>query len=191
VDRSRSTQLWEQIEAVVLKEGFVDLNMDDLASRLRCSKSTLYSVAGNKQALVSSVVKRFFERATVRIEEATGAEDDFRRKIKVYLRGVGREMALHSPSFYEDMVSYGPATDIYALNSAAAAHRVREIIDAGVEAGQFRDVDAAFASELIVLSIDGVQSGRLLRRTGLTAGEAFSEIADIVLDGLQYQSATK
>ncbi len=162
--------------------------MDDLAARLHCSKSTLYSVAGTKQDLVSSVVKRFFELATSRIEEATAAESDFRRKVKVYLRGVGREMGRHSPAFYEDMVAYEPAAGIYAVNSAAAARRVREIIDSGVEAGQFRAVDAAFASELIVLAIDGVRSGRLLARTGLTAGEAFGEIADILLDGLQYQS---
>ena len=49
--------------------------------------------------------------------------------------------------------------------------------------------DAAFASELIVLAIEGVRSGRLLRPTGLTAGEAFGEIADLLLDGLQYQVA--
>jgi hypothetical protein len=66
---------------------------------------------------------------------------------------------------------------------------VREIIDQGVVAGQFRAVDAAFASELVVLAIDGAQSGRLLGPAGLTAGEEYAEIADILLDGLQYQSA--
>jgi AcrR family transcriptional regulator len=188
VDRQRSAELWEQIDAIVLREGFVDLNMDDLAARLHCSKSTLYSVAGTKQDLVRSVVKRFFELATARIEESTAAEPDFRRKVKVYLRGVGREMGRHSPAFYDDMVADQHAADIYSVNSAAAARRVKEIIDSGVRAGQFRAVDAAFASELVVLAIDGVRSGRLLRRTGLTAGEAFGEIADILLDGLQYQA---
>ncbi|AXJ10464.1 hypothetical protein CFN17_13205 [Arthrobacter sp. PM3] len=63
---------------------------------------------------------------------------------------------------------------ILAASSAAAARRVREIIDQGVMSGQFRAVEAAFASELVVLAIDGVQPGRLLRPTGLTAGEAFA-----------------
>lgn len=166
----------------------MDLNMDDLASRLHCSKSTLYAVAGTKRDLVVATVKHFFENATGHIEEATSAEADCRRKVKVYLRGVGREMGRNSPQFYLDMMAYPPAAEVYAINSAAAARRVREIIDEGVVAGQFRAVDAAFASELVVLAIDGVQSGRLLGPTGLTAGEAFSEIADILLDGLQYQS---
>lgn len=187
VDRQRRADLMKQIEEIVLREGFMDLNMDELASRLHCSKSTLYGVAGNKRDLVVAIVKHFFENATRRIEEATAAETDCRRKVKVYLRGVGREMGRNSPQFYLDMVAHAPAAKVYAINSAAAARRVREIIDQGVEAGQFRAVDAAFASELVVLAIDGVQSGRLLGPTGLTAGEAFAEIADILLDGLQYQ----
>ncbi|MET0885917.1 MAG: hypothetical protein ABWX92_05645, partial [Mycetocola sp.] len=87
-----------------------------------------------------------------------------------------------------DLVDYEPAAQIYAVNSSAAARRVREIIDEGVRSGQFRAVDAAFTSELIVLAIDGVRSGRLLEPTGLSAGEAFTEIADVMLDGLQYQA---
>jgi AcrR family transcriptional regulator len=188
VDGQRRSDLMKQIEEIVLREGFMDLNMDELASRLHCSKSTLYSVAGTKRDLVVTTVKHFFENATRRIEEATSAETDCRRKVKVYLRGVGREMGRNSPQFYLDMIAYPQAAKVYAVNSAAAAGRVREIIDQGVVTGQFRAVDAAFASELVVLAIDGVQSGRLLGPTGLTAGEAFAEIADILLDGLQYQS---
>jgi AcrR family transcriptional regulator len=187
VDRQRQSELLGQIEEMMLREGFMELNMDELASRLHCSKSTLYGVAGTKQELVVKTVKHFFENATHRIEDATSAEADCRRKVKVYLRGVGREMGRNSAQFYRDMVAYPPAAKVYAINSAAAARRVREIIDHGVVSGHFRAVDAALASELVVLAIDGVQSGRLLGPTGLTAGEAYAEIADILLDGLQYQ----
>ncbi len=187
VDRQRQAELLTKIERILLDEGFADLSMDELAGCLHCSKSTLYGVGGPKNELVSLVVKRFFEGATARIEKATAAESDYRRKVKVYLHGVGREMGRHSAAFYNDLVTYRPAAEIYALNSAAAARRVHEIIEDGVRAGQFRAVDAALASELVVLAIDGVRSGRLLRRTGLTAGQAFAEIGDILLDGLQYQ----
>ncbi|WP_427132210.1 hypothetical protein [Pseudarthrobacter sp. S9] len=81
-----------------------------------------------------------------------------------------------------------PAAKLYQVNSATAARRVREIIDKGLEAGQFSAVDSPFASGLVVLAIDGVQSRRLLGPTGLTTGEAFDEIANILLDGLQCQS---
>ncbi|MFH9008564.1 hypothetical protein ACH4E5_35655 [Streptomyces afghaniensis] len=36
----------------------------------------------------------------------------------------------------------------------------------------------------MAVTIDAVQSGALLERTGLTAGDAFSELGDLLLDGL-------
>src|SRR5213080_1832274 len=90
IDRQRRSDLLGQIEQILLQEGFAELSMDELATRLRCSKSTLYAVAGSKNDLVSMVVKRFFEGATARIEAETAAESDYRRKVKVYLHGVGR-----------------------------------------------------------------------------------------------------
>lgn len=181
----RREEILERVESIMLHDGFADLTMDSLASRLHCSKSTLYAVARGKRELVRLVVRRFFEQATRDIEAETTMESDHRRKIKVYLRGVGRHMSKHSSAFYADMVAYRPAAEIYTLNSHAAARRVRTLIEAGVAAGQFRAVDASFAAEVVVLSIEGVRSGRLLERTGLTAGEAFAEIGDLILDGLR------
>jgi hypothetical protein len=45
-------------------------------------------------------------------------------------------------------------------------------------------LDGRFAGEVIALAIDGVLSGRLLRTTGLTAGQAYAEMADLMLGGL-------
>jgi hypothetical protein len=53
-----------------------------------------------------------------------------------------------------------------------------------VETGAFRKADAALAAHAIALLIDGVQSGELLQATGLSAGEAFSELGELLVDGL-------
>ena len=37
---------------------------------------------------------------------------------------------------------------------------------------------------MVAVSIDAVQSGDLLRTTGLSAGDAFAELGDLLLDGL-------
>jgi hypothetical protein len=36
----------------------------------------------------------------------------------------------------------------------------------------------------VAVVIDAVQSGSLLERTGLSAGDAFSQLGDLLLDGL-------
>ena len=82
------------------------------------------------------------------------------------------------------MVNYEPTARIYRNNSDAAARRVHEMIDDGIRAGALRDVNGTFAAQVVALTLDAVQSGALLRSTGLFAGDAFSELGDLLLEGL-------
>lgn len=184
VDQERRLEVVGALEELVLREGFTALTVDDMARHLHCSKATLYSVASSKEQLVIAVTKRFFRQATQEIEEAVAGVDDPRRRISTYLAGVGTAMSRCSPTFYNDMVGFAPTAEVYADNSAAAARRVSELIDTGVQAQTLRAVDGNFAAQLISLAIEGIQSGALLRRTGLTAGLAYGELADLLLRGL-------
>lgn len=184
VDQDRRTRLLADLETLVLAEGFVGLTVDDMAKRLHCSKATLYSVAGSKEQLVTALTRHFFKTATAEIEETVAGVTDPRRRISVYLSGVGSAMTRCSQNFYVDMNAYGPTAEIYRTNSAAAAQRVHELIAAGTQAGALRDIDGRFAAQLIAIAIDGVQSGALLANTGLTAGQAYNEMADLLLHGL-------
>ncbi|MEU9918772.1 TetR/AcrR family transcriptional regulator [Streptomyces sp. NPDC051001] len=184
VDTRRRDELLRQAEAIILAEGFTSVTMDELAQRLECSKATLYSLASTKEQLVLAVTRTFFREATAQIEEAVQAEPDPRRRIRVYLTGVGTAMRRHSHAFYDDMVGYEPTAQIYRKNSAAAAQRVHELIEEGVRTGVFRALNGHFAAHVVAVTIDAVQSGILLERTGLTAGDAFSELGDLLLDGL-------
>jgi len=184
VDQGRRSELLVALEDLLLREGFTNLTVDDMARRLRCSKATLYSVASSKEQLVIALTKHFFRQATEDIEQAVGAVEDPRLRISTYLAGVGTAMSRCSPVFYADMVSYAPTADVYAANSDAAARRVRELIDSGVRAGTLRAVDGTFAGQLVALAIEGIQSGALLSPTGLSAGQAYTEMADLLLHGL-------
>ncbi|MFF8975187.1 hypothetical protein [Streptomyces sp. NPDC014995] len=136
------------------------------------------------EQLVLAVTRAFFRDATAEIEQAVQAEPDARQRIRVYLTGVGTAMRRHSNAFYDDMVGYEPTAQIYRKNSAAAAHRVHELIEEGVQTGVFRALNGHFAAHVVAVTIDPVQSGVHLERTGLTAGDAFSELGDLLLDGL-------
>jgi AcrR family transcriptional regulator len=184
VDSGRAAELLAQASDIVLAEGFTSVTMDELAQRLGCSKATLYSVAGTKEQLVQAITRRFFIDAAAEIEAKVAAETDPRQRIRSYLSGVGTAMRRHSPAFYDDMVSYAPTARIYRRNSDTAARRVHELIDEGVAAGAFRTLNGTFAAHVVAVAIDALQSGALLRSTGLSAGDAFSELGDLLLDGL-------
>lgn len=191
VDTARMEELLSQAGDIVLAEGFTTITMDELATRLGCSKATLYSVAGTKEQLVQTIARRFFIAAAEEIERAVAEESDPRQRIRTYLTGVGTAMRRQLPAFYDDMVSYEPTARIYRKNSDAAASRVHEMIDDGVRAGAFRDGGGIFAAQVVAIVIDAVQSGSLLRSTELSAGDAFAQLGDLILDGLSRPARSK
>jgi AcrR family transcriptional regulator len=182
VDR-REAMLRRLVE-LFLAEGFNALTIDDIAARLRCSKSTLYAVATSKDQLVAAAMKCFFREATEYVESNVAATDDPRDRIAVYLRSVGDRMRGMSQACYDDMTNSETADLIYQLNAQASARRVRELIHEGVEAKVFRPVHAEFIGESVSLLIDGIMHGQLLKRTGLNSGDAYHELSALVLNAM-------
>lgn len=188
VDTARRDELLEAIEEIFLAEGFMSVTVAELTERLHCSKATLYSVAPTKDQLVIAATKKFFGSSAEAIEAAVAAEKDPRSQITTYLGGVAEAMRRNSRAFYADMISFGPTAEIYGRNTARAAQRVRELIDGGIASGVFRQTDGVFASQLVALAIEGVQSGVLLDRTGMSAADAFHELSNLLFHGLLQDS---
>ncbi len=120
---ARQAQLFDQLVALFLDEGFAHFTLDDIAARLRCSKSTLYALAENKDRLVQAVTVHFFRGATERVEadvaDATGAET----RIRTYLESVGRQLEPASVRFMEDIAATPVAREVYERNTRLAADR--------------------------------------------------------------------
>jgi AcrR family transcriptional regulator len=184
----RSEALLQQLEDLFLEVGFVDLTVDALARKLQCSKSTLYAIEPSRDQLVVAVVKHFFRYAAARIEAKVAEIHDPRDRVAVYLAGVGEEMRRMSPACYADMVASGTTRGIYDHNSRVAARRVQEMIREGITCGAFRPLHAEFVGQAVSLLIEGIQQGALLDRTGLSSGDAFVELAELVLSALAIDS---
>ena len=79
------------------------------------------------------------------------------------------------------MATFRPAAEIYEQNTLTAARRVRELIDEGTRAGAFRQVPAAFVSEVVTATMRRITSGEITSATGLSDAEAYSELARLVV----------
>jgi len=181
---ARHSELFDALIDLLLAEGFAHLTLDDVAARLRCSKRTLYALAGSKEQLVRAAVVRFFERATVRVEAAVDACAAPADRVAAYLRAVAAELAPASARFFDDMAAFPPAAEVYARNTAAAARRVGELIGEGVAAGDFRDVPVSFAAETVATTMVAIQQRRIAGATGLADAEAYEALAALLLHGL-------
>ncbi|MGW4483190.1 TetR/AcrR family transcriptional regulator [Amycolatopsis sp. NPDC004368] len=181
---ARQQALLAELETLFLAEGFAGFTLDDLAARLRCSKSTLYALAPSKEQLAVKVVAHFFRGAARRIETRIEGIDDARKLIGEYLAGVSEHLNRASPAFMTDIAQFEPARDTYQLNSRAAARRIRAFIDKGVADGVFRDVHARLVAEMTGLIVEGIQTGVLGRRTDVSDAEAFTALGELLLGGL-------
>ena len=180
----RQTDLVEELVALLLAEGFAHLTLDQVAARLRCSKSTLYALAGSREQLVQAVVVHFFRGATGRVEarvvEAVGA----REQIAAYLQAVADELRPASVQFMADLDAFAPARKVYQRNTALAARRVQQLVAAGVASGELRDVHAAFVADVVAASMVRIQQRQVAESTGLADAQAYNELAALVLHGV-------
>ncbi|MGJ6121691.1 TetR/AcrR family transcriptional regulator [Mycolicibacterium sp. Y3] len=179
----RQTALFDDLLVLFLSEGFSHLTLDDIAARLRCSKSTLYTLAGSKDELVRRVTIHFFKRATNAVEailEQTKSE-----RIAAYLTAVGEELAVASDVFMADLNAFAPAREVYEANTRAAAQRVRELIEEGVGNGAYRQVHASFAADLVATIMVRIQQREVRTATGLSDAEAYAELATLLTYGLR------
>ena len=107
-----------------LAEGFRHLTLADIAGRLRCSKSTLYTLGQTKEQVTVNVVRRFFRTAAQQVESATAAHQAPGERIAAYLRAIGDALRPASAGFMADLAANAFAREIYEQNTVIAAHRV-------------------------------------------------------------------
>lgn len=180
----RRTKLFDELVDLFLSEGFAHLTLDEISVRLRCSKSTLYTLSGSKEQLVRAASVHFFRRATSEVEAKLAATTGSRERIAAYLSAVGEALAVASAQFMADLNAFVPAREVYEQNSHIAAQRVQELITEGVARGDFRQVHAAFAADLVATMMVRIQQGAVRDRIGLDDAGAYRELATIITSGI-------
>jgi AcrR family transcriptional regulator len=178
-------ELLDRLVDLFLAEGFRRFTMSDLAGRLRCSKTTLYSLGHSKEQVTSNVVRRFFQRAATAVEERTLSETDAARRIVVYLDAVAEALRTASQAFMADLALHPPSREVYERNTELASNRVRTLIAEGVERGEFRPVHAAFVGDVVATTMARIQSGEISRQAAIDDADAYSALADLVLHGVR------
>ncbi|PKW14054.1 TetR/AcrR family transcriptional regulator [Saccharopolyspora spinosa] len=181
---ARRAELLDRLRDLFLAEGFAHFTLDDLAGRLHCSKSTLYTLAGSKEQLAVRVVAHYFKGATRQVEQRVAATDDVREEVRLYLEAAAEALRPASREFIDDMAANIATRATYEANAHAAADRIRGLIREGVRQGVFREVHAGFVGEMVGRTIVGIQRGEIGERTGLSDAAAFAALSQFLLGGL-------
>jgi AcrR family transcriptional regulator len=186
---TRQAEIFRELIDLYLKRGFSGFTLEQAAAELRCSKSTIYALAGSREQLVRAVVVSFFREAAEHVEERLTTVSDPLLRVPAYLDAVADELRPASAAFMDDVAAFAPAREIYERNTAIATQRVHELILDGMAAGVFREVPSAFIAEVVSTVMVRIQRRDFARNTGLTDSEAYAELAGLFVNGIISKSA--
>ncbi|MDO9398707.1 MAG: TetR/AcrR family transcriptional regulator [Herbiconiux sp.] len=172
----------EELVQLFLAEGFAAFGVDDLARRLKCSKSTLYALAPSREQLVAVVVREFFRRSTDRVELELASQHDPLDRIGTYLRAIAGALAPASNAFFADLERFAPAREIYRQNTAIAAGRVRELVATAEGAGHAQH--ASFIGAVAATVMESIQLGEVAALASINDARAYQMLADLVVSGV-------
>lgn len=180
----RGSELLDALEDMVLREGFASLGVSEIATRLSCSKRTLYELAPSKRELVLLVLERFFARIRRDAAVATDTTTDAQQRIYAYLQAGVRAAENLSPTTVADIHRWQPARAIWQEHVRLRVEGLSKLIDSGTRAGVFRKIPPAFVAEVVFASINRLREPGFYDSTDLTISEAFDELYSMLLAAL-------
>jgi AcrR family transcriptional regulator len=180
----RTSRLLDDLESIVLHEGFLHLRTDDLAKRLRCSKRTLYRLARTREELFELVIEKWLTRIRDDGLLAIRSAKDVHTAVTGYLNAAVKDTRDASPSFVRDLARFPAGTRRLMLHQKKRIAGLEKLIDEGVRAGVFRGVHARLVAEVLLVAVARIVDPDLLSGCDLTMSQAFGELYDIFEYGL-------
>ena len=181
-DRHRA--IVDALETIFLEEGFRSVTIGDLATRLKCSKRTLYEIAPSKQELVLVAMELWLER--IRHLGWAGAleHDDPRKRIVAYLEPGVSQSRKAGPVFLEDLQSFRPALALLEAHQRQRMQVLRDILDDGIKRGRFRKLHSPLVAEMFLASVARINEPDFLAAAGMTFSDAFAAFFDLFMHGI-------
>ncbi len=180
----RERELLDQIEDIILAEGFEHLRVGGLASRLHCSRTTLYLLAPSKDELVLRVISRWADAGVADAEAEAVAGESALDKVLVYIDAVRGRLDEASPEFWRDLDAREAARHMWDDICARAAEFVREYLEEGIGDGSIRPLNTAYVATVIWLAARATRDTELLDRAGLTSSGVMEELGRFLRSGL-------
>jgi AcrR family transcriptional regulator len=181
----RQREVLGELEGLVVRGGFADLTMAEIAARLNCSLRTLYGIAPSKDELVLAVVDRRLRRIGRRAIAAVDASEPPLAALRAYLRTVNEALQPTTVAFAREFAGVPGAQRLLDAHEGYVVAVTRSLLARAVAQREIPAIDSAALAHVL----GGL--GRELSRPEVaesaiasTPKEAADAITDIILRGL-------
>ncbi|KAA5542434.1 TetR/AcrR family transcriptional regulator [Adhaeribacter rhizoryzae] len=181
----------EQIESIATalfkQRGFAATSMRDLASAVGIEAASIYAHVRSKEEILQSICFKmanefFAELAEIESQSITYTQK-LRQVITAHIKIITHNIAA-STVFQQEWrhLSEPFLTDFLSLREKYE-HRIRELIQQGIETGEFISSDTRFVTRTLLSSLNGITQWYKL--DGELSPEAIAgNLADLFLNGL-------
>lgn len=181
------------LESIVNQEGFLHFTTDDVAQRLRCSKTTLYRIAGTREELFDLMVElplaRIRDAAWRRVEAADNWPERLSGALRAPLEQLDAEQM--SFAFWRDVNAYPSGHRILMAHQKKRTDLIERIISLGIDDGAFVDVHPRFVAETLARMVRELLEPSFVNAVGLSLPECLAELDYILEHGLLPRSPTE
>ena len=183
-DQNRRRELLKTLERIMLQEGFSDWRIGTLASRLKCSRSTIYALAPRKEELVFQLVNNVRLEARLAAGVESAKQESPADAITAYLDVMREVTDRGSQRFWDDVAADPAVSRLFGDEEDWGVLVLKNYVENGIASGLFRPVNADFVARLIWHSGPYTRDPAVLREAGLSAGEALGELKQLFLHGI-------
>lgn len=185
VDGSRpDDHLLQRLEEIFVREGFRRVTIGELATRLRCSRRSLYERAPGKNDLFVLVLDRILRRIDAAGRAAAASNASFEERIIAFIEPGVSELTGASPAFFADIAALPAARDRLAAHQENRKVQLEKLLAGGMRARAFRKVHPAVAARAMVAAYRAVTDAKFLAGVDVSTAEATREVENLFLYGI-------
>jgi AcrR family transcriptional regulator len=186
----RQLEILDVLEEWILRGGFADVTMAEIAKRAGCSMRTLYGIAPSKDALVLALLDRRLHRIGREAIRALDLEEPPLERLRAYLRATNLAVQPNTAAFSNDFARVPGAP---ALNEAHAAYVVaitRALLDEAVAEQQIGEINTAAVAHILGRLGNDFSRPSLQNIISGAPQTTADAIAEIIFAGLRATSET-
>lgn len=180
-------RILEEAARLFAKSGYENSSVADLAAAIGVSKAAIYHYYPTKQDIYDAIIIDVLRGMTAAVSQAVAQAPGHRERLRAFMLAHARYFQQHHPQFVTMLVGYSGMT---ITEREDAAHlrddyerMLRDILAAGMAAGEFRALDVASSGRAVLSTLNWM--ARWYRPGGPQAAEAIAEdFFDLLAGGL-------
>jgi AcrR family transcriptional regulator len=188
---AKRRQILEAAIAAFARKGVGNTRIAEIAAEAGTGKGTIYEYFRSKEQLFQEAFGRFLQQISAEVEQRL-----------LPLTDPGEKLAVFIQATVDSYLNYGDRADIFLDFWAESIRRRNEVLDLmkqvydqyrqhivslleeGIEAGAFKNMDTSLVASLIAGALDGLLLQWIMDREDFPLIEASKEATQVILGGI-------